>query len=68
MAMQMGIVDALPEKERSQGVSLYSLSTYLPTVIGPLAALSIWEMGGMNAFTMVMLTLGIVTGLVGFSS
>lgn len=67
MALQIGIVDALPEKERSQGVSLYSLSTYIPAIIGPVIAVGLWDLGGINYFTVVMITLAILTGLFGFS-
>ncbi|MDQ0166115.1 MFS family permease [Bacillus horti] len=68
MALQMGIIDSLPEKERSQGVSLYSLFTYLPTVIGPLIALGIWEWGGMNAFTIAMVGIALTTALFGYGT
>lgn len=68
LATQMGIVDTLPDKERSQGVSLYSLASMLPTVIGPLAALSIWDWGGMNAFTAAMFIIALVTGMIGYHS
>ncbi|HZH58039.1 MAG TPA: MFS transporter, partial [Metabacillus sp.] len=43
MALQIGIIDALPEKDRSQGISLYSLFSYIPGIIGPLLALGIWQ-------------------------
>ncbi|WP_020620345.1 staphylopine family metallophore export MFS transporter CntE [Paenibacillus daejeonensis] len=66
MALQMGIIDALPEEERSQGVSLYSLSTYMPAILGPLAALGIWEWGGMNGFAATMMVIAVATGLFGF--
>ncbi|MGE7111704.1 staphylopine family metallophore export MFS transporter CntE [Lysinibacillus sp. NPDC047702] len=67
MALQIGIIDALPEKDRSQGISLYSLFSYIPGIIGPLLALGIWQQG-MNTFTIVMVTIAIVTGIVGYSS
>ncbi|MBH5316991.1 MFS transporter [Paenibacillus sp. GSMTC-2017] len=67
MALQIGIIDQLPDKERSQGVSMYSLFTYLPTIIGPLIALGIWEWGGMNLFTVAMIGIAVVTALFGLS-
>ncbi|WP_236339117.1 staphylopine family metallophore export MFS transporter CntE [Paenibacillus plantiphilus] len=67
MALQMGIIDALPEKERSQGLSLYSLFTYMPTIIGPLIAVGIWDLGGMNGFTVAMFVIALATGLFGYS-
>lgn len=66
MALQICIIDSLPERERSQGVSLYSLFTYMPTIVGPLIAIGIWEWGGMNAFTLSMVAIAVVTGLFGF--
>lgn len=68
MALQLGIIDALPDKERSQGISLYSLCASLPGVIGPLLALGLWQTGDMNMFAVVMLGMAILTGLVGFSA
>ncbi|MBM7702358.1 staphylopine family metallophore export MFS transporter CntE [Metabacillus iocasae] len=67
MALQIGIIDALPEKDRSQGISLYSLFSYIPGILGPLLALSMWQ-GGMDAFTYVMIGIAVVTGLVGYSA
>lgn len=67
MALQIGIIDALPEKERSQGISLYSLFSYIPGIIGPILALGIWQ-AGMNYFTVVMVGIAIFTGLVGYSA
>ncbi len=67
MALQIGIIDALPEKERSQGISLYSLFSYLPGIFGPLLALGIWQ-GGMNYFTVVMIAIAIFTGVFGYSA
>lgn len=67
MALQIGIIDELPEKDRSQGISLYSLFTYMPSIIGPILALSIWQTDGMNYFTAVMIGIAIMTGVFGYS-
>ncbi|SMQ86952.1 Predicted arabinose efflux permease, MFS family [Bacillus sp. OV166] len=67
MALQIGIIDALPEKDRSQGISLYSLFSYIPGIIGPILALGIWQ-GGMDYFTEVMITIAVFTGVVGFGA
>ncbi|GIQ67826.1 MFS transporter [Xylanibacillus composti] len=67
MALQIGIIDSLSEEERSQGVSLYSLFTYMPSIAGPLIAFGIWEWGGMNAFTVAMVAIAVTTGLFGYS-
>ncbi|MGC8230047.1 staphylopine family metallophore export MFS transporter CntE [Pseudobacillus badius] len=68
MALQIGIIDALPEKDRSQGISLYSLFSYIPGIIGPLLALGIWQAGNANYFTWVMIALAIFTGMIGYST
>ncbi|MGG4488585.1 staphylopine family metallophore export MFS transporter CntE [Metabacillus idriensis] len=67
MALQIGIIDALPEKDRSQGISLYSLFSYIPGIIGPLLALSIWQ-GEMTYFAAVMIVIAVSTGLFGYSA
>lgn len=67
MALQIGIIDALPEKDRSQGISLYSLFSYIPGIIGPILALGIWQ-GGMDYFTVVMIAIAITTGVFGYST
>lgn len=66
MALQLGIIDALPDKDRSQGISLYSLCASIPGMIGPLLALGIWQAGDMSLFAAAMTALAILTGVVGF--
>ncbi|MFC0274024.1 MFS transporter [Metabacillus herbersteinensis] len=67
MALQIGIIDALPEKDRSQGISLYSLFSYIPGIIGPLLALGIWQ-GEMDYFTVVMIAIALFTGVFGYGA
>jgi MFS family permease len=67
MALQIGIIDALPEKDRSQGISLYSLFSYIPGIIGPILALGIWH-GGMDYFTVTMIAIATFTGVFGYSA
>ena len=67
MALQLGIIDALPEEERSQGVSMYSLFASIPNVIGPLLAVGIWHSGEMTSFTWIIAAIVILTGVTGFS-
>ncbi|PJN54711.1 hypothetical protein PAEVO_14320 [Paenibacillus sp. GM2FR] len=67
MALQIGIIDALPEKERSQGISFYSLFSYIPGVIGPVVALGLWQTGGMDSFTIIFVAIAICTGVFGYS-
>ncbi|KWU56438.1 multidrug MFS transporter [Bacillus mycoides] len=68
MALQMGIIDALPEKDRSQGISLYSLFANMPGIIGPVVAYSIWEAGGMDYFIVVLISIAISTAMFGYSA
>lgn len=67
MALHIGIIDALPEKERSRGISFYSLFTYIPGMIGPLLALGLWQSGSMDAFTITMVAIAVFTGLFGYT-
>jgi MFS family permease len=68
MALQIGIIEALPEEDRSQGISLYSLFSYIPGILGPILALGIWQTGDMNYFTVMMIAIALTTGLVGYSA
>ncbi|WP_336782923.1 staphylopine family metallophore export MFS transporter CntE [Paenibacillus illinoisensis] len=67
MALQIGIIDALPEKDRSQGISYYSLFSYIPGIAGPVLALGLWNAGGMDYFSMFMIGIAMITGLFGYS-
>lgn len=67
MALQIGIIDALPEKDRSQGISLYSLCSYMPGIIAPVLALGIWQSGNSNYFTLTMIAIAIFTGVFGYT-
>jgi MFS family permease len=67
MALQTGIMDALPDKERSQGISMYSLCASMPGIIGPLLAVSIWQPGEKGIFAAVMIAIAILTGAVGYT-
>lgn len=68
MSLQLGIIDALPEKDRSQGISMYSLCASMPGVIGPLLAIGMWQAGDMNYFTLMMIGIAVLTGVAGFSA
>lgn len=41
MPLQLGIIGVLPEKYRPEGVSLYSLFSTIPNLLGPLIAVGI---------------------------
>ncbi|WP_434749609.1 staphylopine family metallophore export MFS transporter CntE [Paenibacillus amylolyticus] len=68
MALQIGIIDALPEKDRSQGISYYSLFSYIPGIVGPVLALAIWQAGGMDYFTVVLIGIAVCTGVFGYTA
>lgn len=68
MALQLGIIDALPDKDRSQGISMYSLCSYLPGIFGPLLAIGMWQTGEMSVFASAMIAIAILTGIVGFTA
>lgn len=68
MALQMGIIDALPEKDRSQGISYYSLFSYIPGIVGPVLALTVWQTGGMDYFTVVLIGIAVCTGVFGYTA
>lgn len=68
MALQIGIIDALPEKDRSQGISYYSLFSYIPGIVGPVLALAVWQTGGMDYFTVVLIGIAVCTGIFGYTA
>ncbi|MFC4601885.1 staphylopine family metallophore export MFS transporter CntE [Cohnella hongkongensis] len=68
MALQLGIIDSLPDKDRSRGISMYSLWASLPGIIGPLLAVGMWQTGEMSLFSAVMIAIAILTGVVGFNA
>lgn len=68
MSLQIGIIDALPEEDRSQGISLYSLFSYIPGIIGPMIAVGIWQLDNLSYFALTMIIIAITTGVVGLSA
>lgn len=66
MSLQIGIIDALPEKHRSEGVSLYSLFSTIPNLIGPLIAVGIWHADNMTLFAVVIIVIVICTTIFGY--
>ncbi|MGK9252251.1 staphylopine family metallophore export MFS transporter CntE [Paenibacillus humicus] len=68
MALQLGLIDALPEGERSQGISMYSLCATMPGIVGPLLAIGLWEADNPALLAIVLIGLGVLTGAVGFTA
>jgi len=58
MAMQIGIGQLLRDEDRGQGMSMYSLSTVIPSMYGPAVALVLWERGSLGALAAVIVALG----------
>lgn len=67
MALQLGLIDALPDRDRSQGISMYSLCSYLPGIIGPVLAIGIWQTGQINVLATVLIAIAVLTGVAGYS-
>lgn len=68
MSLQIAIIDSLSDEERSQGISLYSLFTYMPSIIGPAMALGLWDRGGIGSFMTVMVAIAVGTAVFGFTT
>lgn len=66
MSLQLGIIDALPEEHRSEGVSLYSLFSTIPNLVGPLIAIGIWHLDRMSVFAVVMIAIALTTTFFGY--
>lgn len=43
MSMQLGINDMLKNEDRGQGMSMYSLSSVMPSLYGPVLAIWLWQ-------------------------
>lgn len=66
MSIQLGIIDTLPEKHRSEGVSLYSLFSTIPNLVGPMIAVQLWSFDYMSLFASVMLIIALSTAFFGY--
>ena len=66
MSLQLGIIDALPEEHRSEGVSLYSLFSTIPNLVGPLIAVGIWHLDRISIFAIVMIAIALTTTFFGY--
>lgn len=66
MSLQLGIIDALPEEHRSEGVSLYSLFSTIPNLIGPLIAIGIWHADNISIFAIIIIFIALSTTFFGY--
>ncbi|MCM3783770.1 MFS transporter [Neobacillus mesonae] len=67
MAMQTGIVERLADKDRAQGMSMYTLFTMVPSLFVPILAMEVWESGMGWIYTLLILSIGTLTLLFGFN-
>lgn len=66
MALQIGIINALPEEQRAEGVSLYSLFSTIPNLIGPFIAVGIWQLNHISVFAIIMIVIALSTTFFGY--
>lgn len=66
MTMQAGIVEKLEDKDRAQGLSMYTLFTMVPSLIVPILAIQIWESSREIWFTVLMIGLAALPLLIGY--
>lgn len=67
MTMQTGIVERLADQDRAQGMSMYTLFTMVPSLFVPIVAMEVWESGMGWVYTLVVISIGALTLLVGFN-
>ncbi|WFR64770.1 MFS transporter [Paenibacillus amylolyticus] len=67
MTMQAGIVEKLEDKDRAQGLSMYTLFTMVPSLVIPILAIQIWENASDLAFTLLMIGLAALPLLIGYN-
>ncbi|WP_225229323.1 staphylopine family metallophore export MFS transporter CntE [Paenibacillus gallinarum] len=65
MTMQAGIVEKLEDKDRAQGLSMYTLFTMVPSLVIPILAIQIWEDANNIWFTVLMIGLAIFPLIIG---
>lgn len=65
MTMQAGIVEKLEDKDRAQGLSMYTLFTMVPSLVIPILAIQIWENASSIWFTVLMIGLAIFPLIIG---
>nr|WP_270172727.1 MFS transporter [Paenibacillus sp. SYP-B4298] len=66
MTMQAGIVEKLADKQRGQGLSMYTLFTMLPSLAVPALALHIWDSS--LPYAILLLALAVLPLLAGYTA
>lgn len=67
MTMQAGIVEKLEDKDRAQGLSMYTLFTMVPSLVIPILAIQIWESASSIWFTVLMISLAASAFFIGYN-
>ncbi|MFJ7667528.1 staphylopine family metallophore export MFS transporter CntE [Lysinibacillus sp. NPDC097195] len=60
MSMQLGINDMLKNEDRGQGMSMYSLSSVMPSLYGPVLAVGLWQQTDSTYFIACLVVLAIL--------
>ncbi len=60
MAIQWGIADLLADRDRGQGMSLYAISSIMPSLYGPAAALWLWLEADRSYLPLLVASLAVV--------
>lgn len=60
MAMQIGVAEVLEDKDRGQGMAMYSLSTVLPGLYGPALAIALWIQGDLTWLYFLIAALALI--------
>lgn len=67
MTMQAGIVEKLEDKDRAQGLSMYTLFTMVPSLVIPILAIQIWGNASSLWFTVLMISLAASAFFIGYN-
>lgn len=67
MTMQAGIMEKLEDKDRAQGLSMYTLFTMVPSLIVPVLAIQIWEQANHMWYVFLLCGLAALPLLFGYN-
>ncbi|MNW38500.1 major facilitator superfamily transporter [compost metagenome] len=67
MTMQAGILEKLEDKDRAQGLSMYTLFTMVPSLIVPVLAIQIWEQANQMWYVFLLCGLAALPLLFGYN-
>lgn len=67
MTMQAGIMEKLEDKDRAQGLSMYTLFTMVPSLIVPVLAIQIWEQANHMWYVFLLFGLAALPLLFGYN-